>query len=255
MNSVTQIGQIPPLDIGCLEAILIVPMMYVFEWMLQKVILNNKLYQGMNLLLHGQSWSGKTLLTHTFGLIFQNYNYSLGQNYQQEVIKNAGLYVIEEMEELPTTKNLKEFKTLLDRNSTTKIDVKFQDGFDVGKAIPCMITSNTDIMRDIEELKDTNTWNALLNRLFFVYFPNGFTEFPQDFQWIQDTNKFQNVPTDVLEQWMASTFIYYVYKRLGPKHPIIKGLNQQVLLNMEIIMKHSFTSVLFQACNDQPIPC
>ena len=70
INNVPQIGNTPPLDIGCLEPCLIVPIMYVFEWMLQKVILGKKAYSSMNILLHGESRSGKTLLSSAFSRLF-----------------------------------------------------------------------------------------------------------------------------------------------------------------------------------------
>ena len=97
-----------------------------------------------HLALYGSAGTGKTLLTSSIASCVPTYRYLTAARFQNPDMLQASLLQIEECDTDTLLTN--HYKALLDLKCHVKIDFKNLNPENVTEGVPCMITTNDDII-------------------------------------------------------------------------------------------------------------
>jgi hypothetical protein len=97
-----------------------------------------------HLLLYGGACTGKSLIVSAISSVIQTYKYLANSKFQNPELLQSSLFSIEEFDTSMLASN--QYKALLDFKAPVKIDFKNLHPENVSEGVPCMITSNDEVL-------------------------------------------------------------------------------------------------------------
>ena len=121
-----------------------------------------------HLLLYGSAGTGKSLLISAIASAIPTYKFLVDSHFQNPDLLQASLLTMEEIDtaSLPSNK----YKQLLDIKSHVKIDFKNLNPENCTEGIPCMMSTNDDILSKLRSSKKYNkaSIDAAIRRLYII---------------------------------------------------------------------------------------
>jgi len=107
-----------------------------------------------HLLLYGNTGTGKTLIVSSISSVISTYKLLVTSKFQNPDLLQSSLFSIEEFDTSILASN--QYKALLDYKSPVKIDFKNLHPENVSEGVPCMITTNDDVLTVLRSQKRYN---------------------------------------------------------------------------------------------------
>lgn len=145
------------------------------RWFLRSCMLRDDATSNNNshLVLYGGAGTGKTLIASSIASVISTYKFITNSRFQNPDMLKSSLLSIEECDTSQLPSN--QYKQLLDLKTHVKMDFKNLNPENVTEGVPCMITSNDDVITEMKLQKKycVSSVSAALRRLYLIPMKSG----------------------------------------------------------------------------------